>query len=714
VSAPEDRVALSNPRLASTDELALAMAELPYPVFVFTAVRDADGTVVELTYAFLNGAAARLYGMSVGEVLGHGQLELFPSVRELGIWDSYLGVLESGSPASLDAPWFREHGVEGSFRLAVSRFGDGLLVSARDTTEQRQAETALAADRATLRATVDSLLDPQIRFEAVRDEDDHIVDFVYADANPAACAYDKMTHEELVGTRLLTLLPGHLGTGLLEMYARVVDTGEPLMLDDYAYDVELLGGRERRFDIRGARVGDGLTYTFRDVTDRHEVAQSLAESEEHYRLLAENASDVVFMTGPDRRVVWIAPTVTPALGWDPEELVGRQMADLLRPQDEVETMGDRFDLYAGRNANPDGGYLIEMRTKWGEYRWLSGYGRALSDAEGNPLGAVSGLRDVTDVIQARQRAQAGEAILRATVDSLLDPQVRLDPVRDEGGQIVDFVYADANPAACGYHGLDYDDLVGARLLDLLPGSPSGAGLFDQYLQVMETGEPLVLDDVVSAQELNGGQVRQFDVRAARVNGGLTYTWRDVTDRHEVARRLAESEEQYRLLAENASDVVMRLSTDRKFEWVSGSVAGVLGRQGPDLIDHVIDEFVHSEDLPQFRQALAYGGPESPANVEFRFRRSDDTYRWVGCRTRELADEHGRPLGVVGGLVDISERKLAQATEQARLRELEQFQRLTVGRELKMIELKKEIEYLGGLAFRTDEIPAGEIPPAPEM
>jgi PAS domain-containing protein len=67
----------------------------------------------------------------------------------------------------------------------------------------------------------------------------------------------------------LDLLPGHAGTGLSKMYAQVVDSGEPLVLDDFVYAQELRGGQERHYDIRAARVGDGLTYTWRDVTDSH-------------------------------------------------------------------------------------------------------------------------------------------------------------------------------------------------------------------------------------------------------------------------------------------------------------------------------------------------------------------------------------------------------------------------------------------------------------
>jgi PAS domain S-box-containing protein len=430
-----------------------------------------------------------------------------------------------------------------------------------------------------------------------------------------------------------------------------------------------------------------------DVSEQIQATQRLAESEAHYRLLAENASDFVAQASLDGAVTWVSPSVTRTLGWAPEDLLGTQLDDLVHPGDVIATaaQGQEVDPEHEGSTSADGS-VVRIRGRSGEYRWMSVFVTAMQDESGVDVALISSLRDVDDLVLAREAAQADRAILRATVDSLLDPQVRLDPVRDQSGQIVDFVYVDANPAACAYNGMDYEDLVGTRLLDLLPGH-AGAGLMDQYRQVLQSGEPLVLDDFVYAQELMGGTERHYDIRTARVDGGLTYTWRDVTDRHLAAQRLAESEEQYRLLAENASDVVMRLSPDRRFEWVSGSVAGVLGWRVPDLVEHVIDEFIHPEDLPRFQQGVADAGLENPASQEIRFRHPYGAYRWLACRTRMKVDENDTPVSMIGGLVDISDRKAAEAEERQRLQELERFQRLTVGRELKMIELKKEIEFL---------------------
>jgi len=272
VSSREDSA--SGPELASTSDKASALVALPIPLVILKAVRDPDGTVVELNYTFLNEAAARLYSMQLDEVLGHGLCEIFPSVRELGIWDTYMGVIDSGSPTSFDL-----HGVEGSFLITTAKLGDGLLISANETTEQVRVEKERDVDRAALRATVDSLLDPLVRLEAERDESSEIIDFIFQEANPAACEYLTLTREEFIGARLLDLFPGNAGIGLLEMYRHVIEADESLVLDDFVYPNELLGGQERHYDIRVAHVaGDILTYTWRDVTER-QARREIAEQE---------------------------------------------------------------------------------------------------------------------------------------------------------------------------------------------------------------------------------------------------------------------------------------------------------------------------------------------------------------------------------------------------------------------------------------------------
>jgi len=70
--------------------------------------------------------------------------------------------------------------------------------------------------------------------------------------------------------------------------------------------------------------------------------------------------------------------------------------------------------------------------------------------------------------------------------------------------------------------------------------------------------------------------------------------------------------------------------------------------------------------------------------------------------------------VVGGMVDVQDRKMSEVHELDRLHELEQFQRLTVGRGLKMIELKKEIEDLRRYCSAMESSPARIIETSPHL
>ena len=87
-------------------------------------------------------------------------------------------------------------------------------------------------------------------------------------------------------------------------------------------------------------------------------------------------------------------------------------------------------------------------------------------------------------------------------------------------------------------------------------------------------------------------------------------------------------------------------------------------------------------------------------LTMRHRNGHETLNEVLCNASVYRDTRGRVTGVFAAARDVTKQMQAQreivhqqAQALERVAELERFQRLTVGRELKMIELKKEIEYL---------------------
>ena len=143
------------------------------------------------------------------------------------------------------------------------------LVAARDRAEREHSRAS---------AALDTFLDPHVVMEAVRDDAGVISDFVYVEANEAAVAYNQPF--EPVGASLLQNFPGHEDGGLFAAYCAVVETGEPLVLDEFGYPNEV-HGEERYYDIRAVKLGDAISLTWRDVSDRHDRVRQITERATH-------------------------------------------------------------------------------------------------------------------------------------------------------------------------------------------------------------------------------------------------------------------------------------------------------------------------------------------------------------------------------------------------------------------------------------------------
>jgi PAS domain S-box-containing protein len=240
------------------------------------------------------------------------------------------------------------------------------------------------------------------------------------------------------------------------------------------------------------------------------------------------------------------------------------------------------------------------------------------------------------------------AMFAATMAALRDPLLVMSAVRGEDGAIVDLRYEYLNDSAAANMAVAPSELIGELLLERYPSHLEN-GLFEAYCAVIESGEPRIIE-VPWFDE--GGIVGAWEVSLNPLSDGFVASTRDVTERVLHLAEIERRETMYRLLADHAADVIM-LSKDRRVEWVSPSVARVLGWTPEELHGWSTDELVHPDDRPGLVVLRNEATREVARRLRARIRSVDGSWRWYDIIARRVdAGEDGASVRGVSVLIDV--------------------------------------------------------------
>lgn len=171
-----------------------------------------------------------------------------------------------------------------------------------------------------------------------------------------------------------------------------------------------------------------------DVTEGYNSELALKESEERFRVVAENASDLITIRGTSGELTYASPSAVPITGYQPEELINSPPGSMTHEDDLPALEQQRADRIAGRSNN-ETTLLWRMRRKDGRLIWLETSSSTLPPPEGETGYRVLSLsRDVTDRVERERELEAARDRLTRQADELSELAVRLEDERKRAEQ----------------------------------------------------------------------------------------------------------------------------------------------------------------------------------------------------------------------------------------------------------------------------------------
>ncbi len=413
-----------------------------------------------------------------------------------------------------------------------------------------------------------------------------------------------------------------------------------------------------------------------EVAERQAAEEALRASEEKSRLLLESVGEGIFGVDAQGRCTFANPTAMKLLGYSNEELIGQNIHATIHHTHEDGTPYPMENCPMSKSFTEGTAHRIADEVLWRKdgTHFPVEYASTPMEKDDSLVGAVITFRDITERKAAEERFSA---LLESAPDAMI--------VSDETGTIVL-----VNSQAEVLFGYSREELIGKKIDMLVPedirevhpgyrakfyADPKrlSMGFRSDFYGIAKDGRKIPMDIGLSPIETAEGLL-------------VVASARDIRERIEAEAALRESEKRLQSILDT-SPVGVAFSTKGKIQFANPrfkEMFGVgAGDSSPDL-------YVHPKERDVLVTKLTTEGKVEGYEIQLYNRDHEVREFLITYLPITFDDEEG----ILGWLLDITDRKNAEKEIKEKFDELTRFRRLAVGREKMMIELKKEINELG--------------------
>lgn len=520
----------------------------------------------------------------------------------------------------------------------------GIMVIAHEITSQVEARFAVEESR---RKFSDLVMHSPIAMTIFRGPE-----FVVEIANETMLnTIWKKKAEEVIGRSILEVFPELKNQKYPELLRNVFTTGQSHKENDALAYVQQPEGMKKfylDFEYAPLRQPDGSIFgilvTVNDVTERFESRAMLEDAESRLRLAVEGTGLATWDLNIQTGQILHSPRLAVIFGFDAStQLTHGQLRERMHPGDRVDIIEKAFE-----KALRTGTYYYEARVLVpGELpRWIRTQGKMSYDERGNPLRLLGTVIDITEKKAGEEQQQRLALIVQTSDDGIISKSI-------------DGIITSWNEGAQRIFRFMPEEIIGKNIKTLIP--PDRLAEEDEIIRRLKKGERIAHFQSKRVDKFGRIIDVSLTISPLRDNHGnvigASKIVRDITREKQVETLIRESEQRFRLLADNMPQFVWTATPAGEINYYNQTVCDYTGLSAATLLAEGWSQMVHpderEENITQWLEAIQTG---IPYRVEHRIRSKDGDYRWYLSTALPQKDENGAIHVWVGTSADIDDIK----------------------------------------------------------
>jgi two-component system, LuxR family, sensor kinase FixL len=408
-----------------------------------------------------------------------------------------------------------------------------------------------------------------------------------------------------------------------------------------------------------------LLSVIRDISDRKAIESEMRQSEQLYRLLADNSSDMISLHAPDGRFIYVSPSYTRFTGYSSDELINmpvEHLSRLVHPDDLSRTRDEAHRRVINGQTITELEY--RRRHKNGSHSWVEVHSTPIFNASHEVIQILMTSRDIND----RKRTEDALRESNHRYDTLVENipvmvyQVRRTP---SGEYRFDYV----SPMVRKHNRLEPEAIIANPQLLFGQKHPDD---FPSLAAAQEESARNLTPFAWEGRDLIDGQVFWTRLQSipARLEDG-TVIWNgvesDITARKEAEIALEHSRKMIERITKMLPDVIHVFDlTEHKPIYVNREFNEILGYTLDEFLQlgaNYLEQLMHPDDYAveqTFGNRYASLLDDEIIETEYRWQHKTKGFVWLNVREMVYErDADGRAVQILGTLRNVTERKISE-------------------------------------------------------